>query len=358
MFKRIFHWIRNHSWRVTLVVILIILGMIFLPKRIKAYLDGPEAIYNTTQPKIRDLVQVVDISGKINADQQATLKFQTSGRLSWVGVKKGDSIQKWQAVASLDKKDLKRRLEKEVIDYQNERWDFEQDHQDYDSRGLPLEKALLSDSAKRILEKAQFDLDKTVLDLEIAQEALNLATIYSPIAGLVIDVDIPLAGVNITPATATFTVANPEQMIFRADVDEGDISHVKIGQKVLIELDAYPGEIFEGLVNKIDFAAVTTRGGGTAFPIEVSLPNNEELHFKIGLNGDAEIVILEKKGVLSLPLEAINEENSHAWVEVIVDRSLQKKDIGIGLLTDTHVEITSGLKEDEKIVIGTKKAKK
>jgi HlyD family secretion protein len=354
--KKFSGWIRSHKIVFGLILFLVLLGAIYLPSKVKAIIQGPEAKYETVKPRTADLVRIVDASGEIKAEDEVVLKFQISGELTWVGVKKGDQVKKWQAVASLDKEELQKKLEKELYDYLEERWDFEQTHEDYETSGMASEKWLITDVVKRVLEKAQFSLNKTILDYEIANIAVELATIYSPINGIVTEVDVPIAGVNITPATATFTIANPEIMVFEANIDEADIGQIKIDQKVIINLDAYPEEQYEGKISKIDFAAITTRGGGTAFPVQIILPENQDLKFKIGMNGDVEVVIEEKENVLSLPLEAIKEKDSQAWVRVIENKKVVEAQVETGLATETRIEIISGLTKDQKVIIGEKKA--
>jgi RND family efflux transporter MFP subunit len=356
--KKIFAWLRSHKIIVSLAAFLIILGIIYLPSRIRKAVLGAEAEYDSVKPRTTDLTQIIDASGEIKAQEQATLKFQASGKLNWIGVEKGDQVKKWQAIASLDRRTIKKNLEKEIYDYLSERWDFEQDHSDYGSSGLPLDKSPLTDAAKRVLEKAQFDLNQSILDLEIDQISYELAVIYSPIDGIVTDIESPIPGVNITAATAEFTVANPEVMIFEALIDEADIGLAKTGQKATISLDAYPDQAFEGQIQRIDFASRTTSGGGTAFAAEILLPENESLRFKIGMNGDVEIIIQEKKEVLSIPLKALKEKNGQSFVQIIENKKLKEIEVQTGLATDTRVEVISGLGKDQKVVTGKKKQAK
>lgn len=354
MFKQIFAWFAKHKIRNSFILGLVIIGLLVVPKRIQAILDGPEAQYETTQPKLRTLISVIDASGQVMAREEAVIQFQASGKLTWVGVKKGDSVNRWQAIASLDRESLQQSLKKELLDYQSERWDFEQSHDDYDSSGLPIEKTVTDDAIKRILEKAQFDLDKAVIDYELAKLSYDLAVIYTPISGIVTDVDSPIPGVNITPATARFTVTNPESMYFDVKVDEADIGQMHEGMDVEITLDAYPDEVFPGKVEKIHFAAVTTRGGGTAFPVEISLPPNENLKFKSGMNGDTEIILERKEDVLSLPYRTV-KGGQNPTVEVIENRRLVTREVETGLETDSYIEIISGLTDQDRVIVGEKK---
>ncbi len=306
----------------------------------------------------KKLTEKLTIPGEVNAEEKASLKFQTSGLLSWVGVKEGDWVKKGQAIASLDQRELKKRLERELNDYMTVRWDFEQTHEDYKDY---KDRYLLTDEMKRILEKAQFGLSNAVIDVELADLALKYATITTPIAGLVTHIDTPLAGINITPATATFEIVNPDSVYFEARIDELEIGKVKEGQKVIITLDSYPDKTFEGLVSTIDFAASTV-GGSKVFLTKISLPQNSNRQFRLGMGGDAEIILSEKENVLVIPTEAlVQREKNFVWT-VDSEGKARKKEVDVGLSTDEEVEIINGLEEGEEVVskgaIGLKEGQK
>ncbi len=63
-------------------------------------------------PTVQDIKKELTLTGQIEADNQVNLKFQTAGRLAWVGIKVGDRVKKGQAIASLDKRKLRKNLEK------------------------------------------------------------------------------------------------------------------------------------------------------------------------------------------------------------------------------------------------------
>jgi HlyD family secretion protein len=346
--SQIIAFLKANKIKVVIVGIILGVAVITLPSRVTSALQGPEARYETAKVKKEDLTQSVSASGIITAENQVDLKFQTSGLLTWVGVKEGDRVQKWQAIASLDKRSLEMTLKKELNDYLNERWDFEQTHEDYEG-------IFITNEFRRILEKAQFDLENTVVDVEIANLVIKLATIITPIEGIVTDVEAPIAGVNITPATANFTIADPSAMKFVANVDEADIGSVRLGQKVTLTLDAYPDEEFEGEIGQIAFASITTRGGGTAFPVDIYLPENTEQRFKIGMNGDAEIIVAQEQAAIAIPIEAVSEKQGKKYVEIIEAGKVKEIEVKTGIESDTKVAILEGLSEGQIIITGEKK---
>ena len=308
----------------------------------------PEQNYETAKVQKEDLTDTVSASGTVQAENQVDLKFQTSGLLTWVGVKEGDQVKKWQAIASLDKRELEKNLLKTLRDYNKKRWDFEEINR------VTYKDQIVTDTLKRILEKNQFDLDKAVADVEIKDLAIKLAIISSPIEGIVTHIDTPVAGINITPATAVFSIANPDKMKFVANVDEADIGKVKVGQKITLILDAYPEQEIEGEVGQVAFASVATKGGGTAYPIDIYLPENKDLQFKVGMNGDLEIIISGVEDVLTIPSEAITEKDDKKFVRVIEGRQIKEVEVQTGLTTETKTQITKGLTEGETIIVRAK----
>lgn len=305
-----------------------------------------KAPFSVETVKKGDMEIFTSASGEIKAEKDATLRFQTSGLLSFVGIKKGDRVRKGQTVASLDKRDLQKRFEKEMNDYLNERWDFEQTQEDYEDE---KEKSLVTDSIKRILEKSQFDLNNSVLDVEIADLAVRFSSLSSPFEGVVVDLDQPYAGVNVGPTTAFYRIVDPQSIYFEAKVDETDVAGVKIGDKVKLFIDAYPEEVFEGTVEKIDLEASTSSGGGTAYNTWIYFTGGTE-NFRLGMNGDVEILHSSLTDVLLVPISAFSEKNGKTFVWKVVDGKATRAEIEVGNIGDDYIQVISGISEGDQII--------
>ncbi|KUK83033.1 MAG: membrane-fusion protein [Microgenomates bacterium 39_6] len=249
-------------------------------------------------------------------------------------MEKGDEVKKGQALASLDLREYKKTLEKKLRDYSKTRWDFEQYRDDYDVVG-ELDKNILTDAEKRILEKSQFDLDKAVLDVELTDIALKNATLISPITGEVTDIGDLVAGENTNTLTnpANITAIDFNSLIFQARVEEVDLAHIKPGQKAVVTLDAYPDEKFEGEVLQINRVTQKNVVGGTIIPVDIKLDTNEK--FIVGLNGDVQILIEEKRDSLIVPRRAVHREDDSHFVWVVKNGKPEKQTITVGLLFGT-----------------------
>lgn len=329
-----------------IIGVIIILALGFVASKTILSKKSENPISDKTTVKLGDIRDSISASGKIQSDSVVTLKFQTSGLLTYVGVKKGNIVKKGQLIASLDERELQKNLKKQLNDYMTSRWTLDE------NKKVTYKDQALSDTIKRAIDKNQFSMDNDILDVEIADISLKFANLYSPINGIVTEIDAPAPGVNVTAATATFTVVDYNDIYFKINVDEADIGRVEIGQPVDIVLDAYPAETFFGAISSIDFTSTVTSGGSTAFPIRVKFPDNSYLKFKIGMNGDAEIKINEIKNTRVLPTEFIFESEKGKFVYVEgKNNTFQKKQIKTGLENETNVEILSGLAKGEKVFL-------
>lgn len=261
------------------VLVLLILGgyLFFIRKKT----PEPEPAPVTTEEE-----EMISASGSVKAGESVTLAFQTVGKLVWLGVREGDIVIKGQAIAKLDTYELQRDLKNALIAYSKERNDFEEERKVmYKTENSNDAK---NDTVKRILEKNQWDLEKSVNDIEIQNYAVRIATLVSPIDGIVTVANPDIAGVNVTPTSASFIISNPTTLIFVAEVDEVDIGLIQEGQKGTIMLDALPDKPIASAVSRLGFANITTEGGGTAYEVFFPLPTVENFQYRIGMNGDVE----------------------------------------------------------------------
>ncbi len=343
MLKQLFNFIWLRKKWVVLSLVILALGYFVGVKFIFAPKTPP---YKTVPVVKKDLSSIVSASGKTESEEKAMVKFQTAGYLSWVGVKQWDKVEKWQALACLDKEELQKSLQQELLDYMNERWDQEEITLD------TYRDMAVTETIRRAKEQSQFDLDRVVLDVEIANIALKYACISSPIGGIVTETTIPYPGINISLLTDQIVIANPEKIYFSANVDETDIGQVKKGMPTRLILDAYPEEELMLAVKEVEFTSTVTSGGGTAFSVNFDLPPNVEEKYKLGMNGDVEIITEKKDNILVIPFEAIqtnDELGEYVWL--VKDEQPQKQAIKTGISDDINTQVLQGLEKNDQVVI-------
>lgn len=318
------------------------------PKEIPKFDAKKESIVT---PKRETIKEEITLTGSIDAATKSNLQFKTSGQLAWVGVKVGDKVKKYQAIASLNKEELKKGLEADFNSYRSALATFDdvQDKYKYEKDNL-----ILTDEMKRILVRSQNTLGNSVIAYELQDLAIKYATLYSPISGVVVAVDQPNSGVNITPASATFSIIDPMSIYFKAQIDQEDVTRVKIGDKTTITLDSFPEKEFVSEVTYISFTPVSGQTS-TVYEIRFKLDSdsNQDLKYRLGMDGDALISLKEIPNSLTLPIEAIrqDEDQPYVFVKSNDNQPLIKKTIKTGIETDTTVEILEGLSENDQVVV-------
>jgi len=346
--KALINYLKQRKLLTATIVIVLVISSIIGYNKLKP--QPIEEKYQLATAEIRDIKKIVNASGTIKSQTEANLRFQTSGQLVWVNVKKGDSVTKWQAIAGLDTRELEKTLVKYLRDYSKERHDFEEDiGVTYDQDNIAL-----TDTIRRVLEKNQWDLDKAILDVELKNIALKYATLVSPIDGVITRIDSPVGGVNITPATAIFTVVDPANLTFEAEIDELDIGFIQLNNSAELILDAYPDEPIPLIVDSIDFSSTTDSGGSTIFIVKFNLSNPDLNKYRVGMNGEINVIVNQEDNVLVVPTETVSETDSPT-IQLVEHDQIINQPVTTGLVTDDYTQITSGLNPGDTIVVYQKK---
>lgn len=291
--------------------------------------------YTVESSTIRD---TLDLSGEVNAAQSATLRFGAGGLITYMGAKEGDTVKKWQTLASVDTRQIQKVMEQRLNLYAIQRGTFDQVVDDNDNA---VPDGDMARTLKRILEKNQFQLDNAVKDVEYQDLALKLSRVYSPISGILVSSPITVPNVQVAP-TDTWIVVDPDTLQFVADLDETELSRVTVGQKVFITLDAFPDDTFESVVSRVSYSPKETTTG-TTYEVTINLPTSAVTKLRLGLNGTASVLMAEKTGVPTLPSAAVTYTGTTASVTVKENDEYVTKEISTGIENEGKVEIISGL---------------
>lgn len=297
-------------------------------------------------PKKETIKEEITLAGSVDASLKTDLQFQTSGRLAWVGVKVGDQVKKYQAIASLNKEELKKQLQIDFNNYKTAASKFYDTTDEYKDTVIDTE-------IRRILERNQNTLDNSVISYELQDLAIKYATLTTPISGIVTNIEQPSSGVNITPASATFSIVDPNSIYFKSNIDQEDVPKIKVGDKTIIKLDSFPETTFESKITYISFNPVAGESS-TVYEVRFELPvKNDELQYRLAMDGDAIISLKEVDNALTIPIDAIYQENDQNYVLIKEGENLNlvKKYIKTGIETDTVVEILEGLSVNDQVVI-------
>lgn len=145
-----------------------------------------------------------------------------------------------------------------------------------------------------------------------------------------------------------------ENLYIEADINESNISKLKLNQIVDVSIDAL-GDLTtqSGFVSQIDPSSITT-DGVVNYKIKVSL-NSQDINIRAGMNAEITVVIFEKNDVLSVPQASILQKEGKSFVNLITNEKKKKyieQEVITGAFGDGNmIEIISGLQKEAKIAI-------
>jgi macrolide-specific efflux system membrane fusion protein len=144
-----------------------------------------------------------------------------------------------------------------------------------------------------------------------------------------------------------------DRLIVKAQVDETDLGRIKLGQRVQIVLDAYPGEKISGSVEHIAYESKIV-SNVVIYGIDV-LPSEVPAFFRAGMSATVNFLLSERRDVLILPLNAVKKRNGNFYVFVKPkgEKEIKAVQIEAGQENTEHIEIVSGLSEGDEVIIPT-----
>lgn len=196
------------------------------------------------------------------------------------------------------------------------------------------------------------------ISVALAEEALEKTLLRAPVDGILSRKNIDVGEDAVSSASLSareegvFEMISDQKFKIDAEIAEVDIGKIKVGTKVEIKLDAVGEEVFDGQIAKID--PVQTVIQDVVFYKAEVLVESQDQRIKPGMTADVEIVINEKKGVLTLPDKAIQTDNGKKYVRELVDSQVKNIDIETGIRDlQGNQEVKGGLQEGQEIILRT-----
>jgi HlyD family secretion protein len=271
---------------------------------------GGAVNYETAAVKRGGIVQHVTASGTLSAVVSVDVGSQVSGKIVALYVDFNSPVKKGQIVAEIDPTVYQATLRQAEGELASAQADVTLKKQNLERKKtlLPLKAASQLDLDQAVAELAQAEASVTIKEasLESATANLGYCKITAPVDGIVIarkvDLGQTLAAAMTTPVL--FTVAQDiTKMNINASISEADIGQVKEGQPVEFTVDAFPDEIFHGVVTQVRKSPTTTQNVVTYETI-ITVDNPEQKLFP-GMTADVSILVADKKGVLKIPNTAL-----------------------------------------------------
>lgn len=299
---------------------------------------------------IKSVSQDITASGSVHSQNEATLHFQTGGKVVYLPFKEGDSVVAGQTIVALDQRTIADNLQNAVKTTQNQQISFDAVNDFNGNRDLS--DTGLNTSARRQLQTAVNTLDQAKIAVEIQKIAQEQAYLTSPISGIITHQDISTANVNVTPTTS-FSVADPTTKVFRATVNATDIDFVSVGSTATVHIDG-TAQTLSGTVEKIYPQKITLASGEDVYQVDIQATGLSNTAL-FGQSGSVTIKSNNQTQAQMVPTWTLLGHNS-LWVLENGKATLKK--ITIGKVHSDMTEVTSGLSADDKVIVNPEKVAK
>lgn len=323
---------------------------------------GKEVGVATVKVTRADIVDKALAVGTIEPEVSVSVKSKVSGVVNRSLAEAGDHVEAGQPLLEirpdptpLELVEARRDVELKGIEQENVRRELNR-QKELAQRGL---------TPAQDLESAQSRFDESALQLKMAREKLQLlesgrsagveSMVRAPISGSILEKTVE-QGDPVVPlttyqeGTVLMTMADMTRLLFKGTVDEIDVGRLREGMPVTIKIGALPDAKVTGHVSRISLKAKKEESA-TTFPVEITLDRASDVTLRAGLSANAEVIIRERKGVMTLPERVVNfEKDGTGWVTVQkADGTTEKRTIRTGLSDAIQVEVLSGLKEGEVV---------
>lgn len=201
------------------------------------------------------------------------------------------------------------------------------------------------------VRQAEGQLAAAGVQVEQARLRVQQAVLVSPIAGTVTQLAVE-AGQQMGGGQTAVTVSDLAQLEIGINLDENDVSRVKIGQAAQVTLDAFRGEALTGELTEIAPAADSS-SGVPLYRVTVRLAPSK-LPLRPGMTADVRIVTAREADVIAIPLRAVQSVGDQTVMRVLPPGATAPISVTVRLGTsnDTQVVVRDGIKAGDKVVVG------
>jgi HlyD family secretion protein len=361
---------------------------------------------------IRDIVETVAATGKIQPQVELKISSEVSGEILELPFSEGQEVKKGDLLVQVNPDLVQSAANRSLAAYQNVKAGLQQAEAnlkqakaDYERNKTLINKGVISKSdwdrsiasyetAKAVKNSAYYNVQSAAATVNEAKDNLNRATIYSPISGTISRLSVELGervvGTGMMAGSEILRVADLRNMEVEVDVNENDIVKVSIGDSTIVEVDAYLKKEFKGVVTAIANSSAGNLAADQVTNFKVKVRVLEESYkdlkegksdayspFRPGMTATVNIITKTRKNAISVPISAIviktdtsstdkaygkvfgsdstdapKEEIKFECVFVNDNGKAKLKVIETGIQDDTNIEIVRGLTKDDKIITG------
>jgi membrane fusion protein, multidrug efflux system len=307
---------------------------------------APPVAVQVIQPSRGPITRYVTLPGEIKPYQQATLYAKVAGYLKTINVDKGDKVEEGKLLAEIEVPELIAERTRDKAEVEVAGIDFKR-LSESQKKAPDLVVPQTVDNARGKLEIAQANLERT-------ETLLNYAKIVAPFSGMITRrmVDpgafIPAATSGSSAQNAAIvTLTDFNRVRLQVAVPEIEASLVAAEQPVKMTVDGLPGRNFEGKVTRFSYALDEA---SKTMLSEIELAN-PKLELRPGMYAIVKIGLERKEDALLVPTGALLTEKAGAFVFTVTENKAKKTRVQTGFNDGTQVEIVSGLKPEQRVIL-------
>ena len=199
------------------------------------------------------------------------------------------------------------------------------------------------------VQRAEAQLQEAQAAYAASQDMLSKLDIRAPFAGEAYYMPLKV-GNFVNPGDLLAEVADLSHVVVKAYVDEPDIGKLGLGQPTTVTWDALPGSSWQGKVTQVP-TTVTSRGSRSVGEVTCEIDNSEKKLLP-NVNVSVLIVTAKHENVLSVPREAVHQEDGKRYVLEVVNDQLVRRDVETSIANLTDIEVTKCLSDGSKVALG------
>ena len=277
----------------------------------------------------------IETNGTLEAEREVDIVARAGGPLVALHTEEGMQVKAGELLAQIDEAEARAQVEIATVALQ----DAELIH---NRAKASLENAVVSqevyDSALSGLESARAQLVGNEIQLSYTQ-------ITAPFDGLIIQRAVKF-GETVTVGQQLFRISDFDPLLCTIGVPERDLTRLSIGQPAILEVEAFPGELFRGRVLRI--SPVVDSATGT---IRVTLEVDRHGRLSPGMFAGVRLVTDVRDNALIMPKRALSLESLADSIFVVEDGVAYRRNVTLGYEEDDRVEVTAGLSANDRVIV-------
>lgn len=354
---------------IVLFVLLIILIIFF---SLKSNSKNLKEVYLEPLKK-QNIMEIISASGEIQPKIKVNIQSDVIARIEKLYFKEGDMVKKGQKLVELEKDaylfqrdQAKAAIASAMASLKVSEAQLEEADAQKKRISALLEENLVSKelydqveanfkSALARVEASKEEINRLEKYLKEAEDKLKKTTILSPIDGKVVELilkegEVVISGTPNVPGSTIAVIADLSNILAEVDVVESEIAKVSLSQNAKISIDAFPLKELEGKVEEIGESAFK-KLDVNYFKVKIKI-NSDFTELKPGMTSKAKIFVQEKKDVLAVPSQALQEKKGEKFIFINENGKAKKIKIETGISDQINTEIKGDIKEGAMIVTG------